>query len=365
MSATTTASATASPTCLDITPGKNGYLPPESCDVILYYVPSFAAAVLFCVLFGLTTILHGVQAVLYKKTYTWVIIMGGTWELLAFIFRALQTRQQDKDYWATLHTMFFLLAPIWINAFIYMTLGRMIHYFIPAKKLAHISARRYGLLFVLLDIFAFLVQLGGAGLTTDTDASEKTIMLGLHIYMGGIGLQEFFILCFTGLLIKMHLLMVRMESSHELDFEKLKGGFNWRWLFYAIYFSLGMITIRIIFRLAQYAQGTSATNPVLTHEWFEYVFDAAPMFLSLLALNVFHPGRILQGPDADFPKVTRAEKKQLKREKKEMKMRRKAEKKTGVPQSTAYMGAQPGGYSPVDVEDHTGRWDRQERFYGA
>lgn len=66
----TDVSATATATCLNIAPGKNGYLPPESCDVILYYVPSFAAAILFCVVFGMTTVLHGIQAVLYKKAST-------------------------------------------------------------------------------------------------------------------------------------------------------------------------------------------------------------------------------------------------------------------------------------------------------
>lgn len=64
---TTDVASTATATCLNIAPGKNGYLPPESCDVILYYVPSFAAAILFCVLFGMTTVLHSIQAVLYKK----------------------------------------------------------------------------------------------------------------------------------------------------------------------------------------------------------------------------------------------------------------------------------------------------------
>jgi hypothetical protein len=50
-----------------MSPGKNGYLPPESCDVILYYVPSFAAAILFCALYGLTTLVHIIQAAVYKK----------------------------------------------------------------------------------------------------------------------------------------------------------------------------------------------------------------------------------------------------------------------------------------------------------
>jgi hypothetical protein len=66
----TTISSTASATCLNIAPGKNGYLPPEACDVVLYYVPSFAAAVLFCVFYGMTTLAHVIQAVIYKKVST-------------------------------------------------------------------------------------------------------------------------------------------------------------------------------------------------------------------------------------------------------------------------------------------------------
>lgn len=36
------------------------------------------------------------------------------------------------------------------------------------------------------------------------------------------------------------------------------------------------------------------------------------MFLALLGLNLTHPGRILQGKDSRFQKMTRAEKKQQK-----------------------------------------------------
>ncbi|KAJ5897049.1 lipid transporter atnI [Penicillium subrubescens] len=323
----TTISSTATATCLNIAPGKNGYLPPEACDVVLYYVPSFAAAVLFCVFYGMTTLTHLIQAVVYKKPYAWVVIMGGAWELLAFIFRALQTRHQDNANWDTLYVLFFLLAPIWINAFLYMTLGRMIHFFLPDQKLVGISARKFGVLFVCLDIFAFLVQAAGA-LMSSAQEGGSLVMTGLHIYMGGVGLQEFFILCFTALAIDLHRKLIRMENSHTDYNGKLnQGPFSWRWLFYTLYFTLGMITIRIIFRLGQYAQGTSPTNPILTHEWYEYVFDAVPMLAALVALNIIHPGRILQGPDSGFKEARRAEK-EANKEKKQQKKMAKEEKKS-------------------------------------
>lgn len=83
------------------------------------------------------------------------------------------------------------------------------------------------------------------------------------------------------------------------------------------------LKIRIIFHIGQYAQRTSATNPVLIHETYDYVFDAVPMFLALASLNIFHPGRILRGPESKFQKLNRAEKKERKRMAKIEKKRRK------------------------------------------
>lgn len=51
------------------------------------------------------------------------------------------------------------------------------------------------------------------------------------------------------------------------------------------------------------------------------------MLIALILLNIFHPGRVLVGPDSDFPRLNRAEKKRLKQEKKERKDARKAEKR--------------------------------------
>lgn len=212
-------------------------------------------------------LLHDTTSLLIGcQRYTWVIVMGALWELLAFVFRLFQTRQQNNESWATAHTVLFLLAPLctnfpcyqlrrmpWlipdivgINAFLYMTVGRLIYFFIPDKRLAGITAERYGQLFVWLDILAFIVQAVGAVMTSDTQAGNAEIMRGVHIYMGGIGLQELFILIFVSLAIHLHHRMLTMERLGQLDDEKVhRGGMPWRWLFYATYAALGMITVSV------------------------------------------------------------------------------------------------------------------------
>jgi hypothetical protein len=66
---------------------------------------------------------------------------------------------------------------------------------------------------------------------------------------------------------------------------------------------------------------------MLFNEAFVYTLDATPMFLALLLLSAMHPGRVLVGPDSEFPRLSRKEKKMLKQEKNTLKQERKEKKR--------------------------------------
>jgi hypothetical protein len=67
---------------------------------------------------------------------------------------------------------------------------------------------------------------------------------------------------------------------------------------------------RIVFRLVEFAAGTDpSTNPIPFTDAYFYALDALPMFLALLVMNVVHPGRVLVGPESEFPRLTKAQKK--------------------------------------------------------
>lgn len=51
------------------------------------------------------------------------------------------------------------------------------------------------------------------------------------------------------------------------------------------------------------------------------------MLVALLVLCIFHPGRFLVGPESEFPRLSRKEKKAIKKEKKAQKAAAKEEKK--------------------------------------
>jgi len=249
--------------------------------------------------------------------------MAATWETAGFILRILSTRHQLSLGLYIPEELLILLAPIWINAFDYMVLGRMIYYFLPEQKVLGIHATRFTRYFVLMDILAFAIQgTGGSIMSGGPDESMKAVKTGLHIYMAGIGLQQAFILFFVSTAIIFHRRVLVLEREGVLA---QKGKTSWRPLLYTLYASLGLITVRIIFRLVQYASGFLSTIP--THEVYFYCLEALPMFLALFLMNITHPGRTLVGPDSEFPKKTRQERKEEKRAKKEAKNAKKEARK--------------------------------------
>ncbi|KAJ6447143.1 RTA1 domain-containingprotein [Purpureocillium lavendulum] len=316
---TRTSTATSTETCISAVPDRYGHVPPGSCDSYYEFYPSFGGNLAFAVLFGLSTLVHLAQAIAFKKRFCWVVIMGSVWETAAFIIRVLGTRDQQQMQYAIWGQLLFLLAPLWINAFVYMTVARMVHFGLPSQKIWGIRAARMTLLFVWLDIACFLVQgAGGSMLSGDSPANVQRI--GSKLYMSGVGLQLGFVLIFIVLTVCFY-----------RDVSRVTGGRMglMRWLTLTMIAVLLFIVMRIVYRLIEFSPGAGRDNPLLTSEIYPFILDAFPMLVGLVLLNVMHPGFVLRGPDSEFPRLTRAEKKAIKAQKKEDKRRRKEERKRG------------------------------------
>ncbi|KAH7135951.1 RTA1 like protein-domain-containing protein [Dendryphion nanum] len=310
-------STTATPSCYTAVPGKNGYVPPESCNANWAFEPSFAAAVALSTIFGILTVAHITLAIVHRKPFCWVMIMGVVWEFVAFVARALGSLDQQKRSYAYMSSLLFLLAPLWINAFIYMVAGRLIYTFHPDKKIGRVKAVSIGKYFVWLDILSFLVQATG-GTMLDPGSSPDTQNIGKNIYMAGVGIQEFFILLFTVLIVLFHRAILRLEASESAPANRM-----WKWLTYALYASLLLITVRVIFRLVEFSAGMDPKkNPLPFEEGYALALDAMPMIIAILILAVIHPGLALKGPESVFPsrRERKLEKKAKKAEKKKIKM---------------------------------------------
>ncbi|KAK5447787.1 hypothetical protein LTS15_009286 [Exophiala xenobiotica] len=343
-------------------------------DFYWAYCPSLVAAILFSILFGLTTLLHTVQAMNYRKRFALILIMGGTWEAAGYIVRILSNYHQLNSTLYTIQTLLILLAPLWINAYIYMLLGRMIHFFLVSDSVFKIKARSITRMFVLFDITAFLIQATG-GTMAGPGSSAQTQKIGMDVYVGGVGVQLGFLVVFVSLAVRFQLNLKNQSQSQSqsqnrsfittttttttsnvasargyaavasdgedayshypattdeeqaggremvLQADHNEGGYPYPYpdpriakgLLITLYVVMTLVIIRNTYRLAEYATGQKSVT--ITHEWFGYVFDAVPMVAASVVLNVFNPGKILQGPRSGFAEQNR-ERKQAKKKRK-------------------------------------------------
>lgn len=178
-----------------------------------------------------------------------------------------------------------------------MVFARIVNFYSPTRKVWLFSPSTLALIFVTLDIVSFVTQLVGGGMA-GPGASAASQKKGLNIYMGGIGMQEGFIVLFSALVIKFHRDQLQAERVGRLATDKVAG---WRRLIWALYGCLLAITIRIIYRLAEFSAGLGTSNPLPSNESVLYVLESTPMWLAILVWIIVHPGRFIHGEDAKMP----------------------------------------------------------------
>lgn len=149
-------------------------------DAAWPYCPSFPAAVTLTALFGVLTAAHLTQAFYFKNRFCWVICMASSWETTGFVLRILGSKHVTQTAFVVPSQLFILLSPLWINAFVYMTVGRMVYFWIPEKKIWIIKATSLTQFFVWADVFVFLVQAGGGSMIGSQDAPQAA-SIGLKI----------------------------------------------------------------------------------------------------------------------------------------------------------------------------------------
>jgi tellurite resistance protein TehA-like permease len=182
-----------------------------------------------------------------------------------------------------------------------MMLGRIIlltkgehHSMIPERWLTKI--------FVVGDVASFMMQ--GAGKSRkrarnrDMRSLTKTpgggimasgtieaMHTGERIIIGGLVLQLLFFGFFVIVSAVFHARLAR-HPTRVLLTESLP----WERQLYALYAASGLILVRSIFRLVEYAQGNDGY--LISHEVFLYIFDAVLMWAVMAVMAWFHPSEI-------------------------------------------------------------------------
>ncbi len=181
-----------------------------------------------------------------------------------------------------LQSIFLLLAPILFAASLYMTLGRVIRA-VDGEQHSIIRSKWITTIFVTGDVVSFMIQGGGAGILVKADsASSKN--LGQNIIIGGLIFQilVFGVFCVVALTFHRRFARKGLVSCY-LDIP-------WGSVINMLYATSGLIMIRNVFRVVEYAMGHDGY--LLSNEWCVYVFDGVPMVLAMALFAVRYPNRL-------------------------------------------------------------------------
>jgi phosphoglycerol transferase MdoB-like AlkP superfamily enzyme len=206
-------------------------------------------------------------------------------------FRVPSANNTEEIMLYVLQSLFIILPPSLYAASIYMVFGRII-LFVKSPSASIIAPHRITKIFVIGDIFSFLLQSGGGGMM----AGESMADMGQKITLAGLFIQ----LLFLGLFLAVAIVFwKRMRSSATYD--TAPGGTrSWQALFMLLLFVSAIIILRCIFRVIEFAQGHDGS--LASNELYMYIFDTIPMFIVQSSFHVIHAGNVFEGAELGFTK---------------------------------------------------------------
>lgn len=84
--------------------------------------------------------------------------------------------------------------------------------------------------------------------------------------------------------------LFHMRFLGALSTKALASGVPWQRYLFVLYIASGLIMIRSVFRLIEYAQGNSGY--LISHEAYMYIFDSVLMFLTMILFAWEHPSQL-------------------------------------------------------------------------
>ncbi|EXK49544.1 hypothetical protein FOMG_02059 [Fusarium oxysporum f. sp. melonis 26406] len=286
---------------------RRGELLPYKGDFYLWsYVPSIPAAVIFIILFLMLSAAHTWKMIHNRLWFCIPFVIGGFLEVIGFIGRAMANKATDKLGPYIIQSVFLLIPPSLFAASIYMTLGRIIRGLGPkGESCSIVRVKWLTTLFVVGDVFSFLVQSSGAGMMAAGD--DPT--MGENIVIGGLVIQVLFFGLFVVAAVIFQLRYRKIGSNwRAVGSSNTASVFDWERMLMMLYATSALILIRCFFRIVEYVMGADAYP--LKNEWTLYIFDALLMAAVMVIFYIWYPCRVqdfqeLQNRDsADLAYVT-------------------------------------------------------------
>ncbi|PMD26778.1 RTA1-domain-containing protein [Hyaloscypha hepaticicola] len=245
------------------------------------YTPSLGAGIAFCVLFGLSMVLHTFTSIRYRTWWQLVFTVGALCEVLGWAGRTWShyCLYMTTPYLLQICTL--IIAPTFFTAGIYVILGRLIRSF--GRGVSPISAAAYLYIFCTADVVSLVIQAAGGGMAAVAYEQNppKNTDNGTHIMVAGILFQLASILVFVSLFVVV--IFRSLKSKGELLTQR-----RIQWIIAAMVLSVVLIVARSIYRTIELLQGWSGY--LITTERYFIALDGAMMVGAVGVFNIARPG---------------------------------------------------------------------------
>ncbi|KAJ7064367.1 RTA1-like protein, partial [Mycena amicta] len=255
------------------------------------YTPSRVVALVFLVLFAISTATHCIQAIHYRMW--WLLptaCLCGIGELIGWSGRLWSSFSPDLHKAFLMQVVSLVIAPTPLIAVNFVLLSWTIVLFGP--RYARLSPRAYMPLFLCADIIALLVQAAGGSIASEATTFARTQLVCLVISFFVPALSVYCVL-FIEFTLR-YFLDRPTRPAHPKTKESrpiARHGKNTMQVFFALGFSTVVLLVRSIYRTVQLAGGWKG-RIMRTQVYFD-VMDGAMVLLAIATFNFAHPGRLL------------------------------------------------------------------------
>ncbi|OQE19860.1 hypothetical protein PENSTE_c014G08434 [Penicillium steckii] len=255
----------------------------EGLDTSYGYVPTLGAGIAYCVLFGISMILHTFQFCWKRTWWASVFSVGCLVEVIGWAGRTWSSECPYNSTAFLMQISTLIIAPTFFTAGIYVILGRFIQ--VLGRESSILKPSLYLWIFCTCDVISLVIQAIGGGLASgEASKIDGNTAPGTHIMVAGIVFQLFSITIFVICAADFVRRCLRLRLLQNLDGSAIP-------LFAATILSVICIYIRSIYRTIELSQGWSGY--LITHESYFIALDGAMMIVAVAVFNVLHPGWLL------------------------------------------------------------------------
>lgn len=274
----------------------------------------------YTAVFGAITVLQLGLMIWLRFIYFGVcVFLGAGIEFAGYLVRTLAYHNQlDLPLFLT-QIVALTIAPVFIMAAIYYTLGQVI--VIHGRQYSILNPLTFSYLFISCDIISLILQGVGGSLAAVAAATGNDPSLGTHIMIAGVSFQLLSMTIFMFLLGDMVVraffraspnvlflmrnllhMMLNTGTGQALKLE-CEPYYNPRYLHVRAlpFFNFAplvmlvatlFIYIRCAYRVAELSQGWQ--GHLITHEAYVMTLDAALVFLACLVVTIAHPSILMR-----------------------------------------------------------------------